>query len=117
MRNVQLQLSIWCFCTKQSKRASTVPVNMIGVHLTCLQYVQAPNLGLSNFVKLNSNALALSCMIFRVIRADATEEGDTHINMNGFLEKWTKGEKNLWAMKLDMQFLDHHSKQFLDLQA
>ncbi len=28
-----------------------------------------------------------------------------------------KGDTNLRAMKLDMQFLDHHRKQFLDLQA
>jgi hypothetical protein len=29
----------------------------------------------------------------------------------------TKGNTNLRAMKLDMQFLDHHCKQCLDLQA
>jgi hypothetical protein len=28
-----------------------------------------------------------------------------------------KREKNLRAMNVDMQFLNHHSKQFLDLQA
>ncbi len=63
MRNVALQLLIWCSCTMQHKRASTVPVIMIGVHY--LHYVQAPNLGLSNFVKLTSKAFALSCMIFK----------------------------------------------------
>jgi hypothetical protein len=36
-------------------------------------------------------------------------EGDTYININGFLAEWTKGKKNLQAMKLDMQFLEHHS--------
>ena len=64
MRNVPLQLQIWCSCITQRKRASMVPVKMTGVHLTCYSYVRAQKLGLSNFVKLTSNAFALSCLIF-----------------------------------------------------
>ncbi len=39
------------------------------------------------------------------------------MNVKGFLAEWRKGNTYLQAMKLDMQFLDHHCKQFLDLQA
>jgi hypothetical protein len=42
---------------------------------------------------------------FRVIQADAAE-GDTYINVGGFLAEWTRGKKI--CMKLVMQFLDHH---------
>ncbi len=38
-------------------------LKMIGVHLTCLLYVRAQKMVLSNFVKLTSNAFALTCMI------------------------------------------------------
>jgi hypothetical protein len=65
---------------------------MIGVHLTCLLYVRAQKMVLSNFVKLTSNAFALTCMLRRVIRADAAE-GDTYINVGGFLSEWTTGKK------------------------
>ena len=40
------------------------PVKLIAVHLTCLLYVRAQKMVLSNFVKLTSNAFALTCMIF-----------------------------------------------------
>ncbi len=40
------------------------PVKMIGVYLTCLLYVLAQKMVLSNFVMLTSNAFALTCMIF-----------------------------------------------------
>ena len=55
MRNFPLELIIWCSCKTQRKRASMVPVKMIGVHLTCFPYVRAQKLGLSIFVKLTSN--------------------------------------------------------------
>jgi len=42
----------------------TVLLKMIGVHLTYLLYVQALKMVLSNFVKLTSNAFALTYMIF-----------------------------------------------------
>jgi hypothetical protein len=78
MKSVQLQLQIWCSCITQRKRAwaCTVLLKMIGVHLTCLLYVLAQKLVLSDFVKLTSDAFALTCMIFHMIRADAAE-GDT----------------------------------------
>jgi hypothetical protein len=39
-------------------------LKMICVHLTCLLYVRAQKMVLSNFVKLTSNAFAITCMIF-----------------------------------------------------
>jgi hypothetical protein len=59
--------------------------------LTCLLYVLAQKMVLSNFVKLTSNAFALTCIIFCVIPADAAE-GDTYINVGGFLAEWTAGK-------------------------
>ena len=64
MKSVLLQLKIWCSCITQRKRACMALLKMIGVHLTCLLYVLAQKMVLSNFVKLTSNAFALTCMIF-----------------------------------------------------
>ena len=64
MKSVLLQLKIWCSRITQRKRACTVLLNMIGAHLTCLLYVLAQKMVLSNFVKLTSNAFVLTCMIF-----------------------------------------------------
>ncbi len=49
MKSVPLQLQIWCSCISQRKRACTVLLNleMIGVHLTSLLYVQAQKMILS----------------------------------------------------------------------
>jgi hypothetical protein len=57
---------------------------------------QGTKMGFSNFVKPTSNAFALTCRIFRVIRADA-EEGDTYINVGGFLTQGTKSRKKIAA--------------------
>ena len=40
-----------------------------------------------------------------------------YIHVSGFLTEWSKSKKVLKSMKLDMQFLDHHRQQFLDLHA
>jgi len=40
-----------------------------------------------------------------------------YIHVSGFLTEWSKSKKVLKTMKLDMQFLDHHRQQFLDLHA
>jgi len=73
--------------------------------------------GFVKFCKAHEQRIRTLLHEFRVIRADASDEGDTYINVSGFLAEWTKGRKNLRAMKLDMQFLDHHRKQYLDLHA
>ncbi len=84
MKSVMLQLKIWCSCITQRKRACMVLLKMIGVNLTCLLYVRAQKMVLSNFVKLTRNAC--------VIPADAAE-GDTYINVGGFLAERTTGKK------------------------
>ena len=73
--------------------------------------------GFVKFCKAHEQRIRTLLHEFRVIRADASDEGDTYINVSGFLAEWTKGRKNLRAMKLDMQFLDHHRKQYPDLHA
>ena len=40
-----------------------------------------------------------------------------YIHVSGFLTECSKSKKVLKTMKLDMQFLDHHRQQFLDLHA
>ncbi len=74
--------------------------------MTCLLYAWHKN-GFVKFCKAHEQRLRINLHNFRVIRADAAE-GDTYINVGGFLAEWTTGEKKLWAMKLVMQFLDHH---------
>ncbi len=76
MKSVPLQLQIWCSFITQRKRACTVLLKMIGVHLTCLLYVQAQKKVLSIFVKAHEQRLRLNLHDFRVIRANAAE-GDT----------------------------------------
>ena len=63
--------------------------------------------GFVQICKAHEQRLRLNLHDFRVIRADA-EEGDTYINVGGFLSEWTKSKKSLRPMKIDMQFLDHH---------
>jgi hypothetical protein len=58
--------------------------------------------------KAHEQRLRINLHNFRVIRADAAE-GDTYINVGGFLAEWTTGKKKLRAMNLVMQLLDHHS--------
>ncbi len=99
----------------QRKRASMVPVIMIGAHL--FAWCLGTESVFIKICKANQQHICSLLYDFRVIQADAKEEGDTYININRFLADWTKGNTNLRAMKLDMQFLDHHSKQFLDLEA
>ena len=45
------------------------------------------------------------------------QKGDTCIHVSGFLAEWSKSKKVLKSLKLDMQFLDHHRTQFLELHA
>ena len=73
--------------------------------------------GFVKFCKAHEQRIRTLLPDFRVTRADADDEGDTYINVSGFLAEWTKGKKNLRPLKLDMQFLDHHRKQYLDLHA
>ncbi len=49
--------------------------------------------GFVNFCKAHEQRLRLNLHDFRVIRADAAE-GDTYINVGGFLAEWTTGGKN-----------------------
>jgi hypothetical protein len=53
-----------CCNITQRKSACTDLLKIIGMHLTPLLYVRAQKMVLSNFVKLTSNAFALTCMIF-----------------------------------------------------
>ena len=69
-------------------------LKMIGVHLTCLLYVHAQKNGFVKFCEAHEQRLRLNVHDFRVIRADAAE-GDTYINVGGFLAEWTTGEKHL----------------------
>ncbi len=71
------------------KRASTVPVIMIGVHLFAL--CLGTKYGFIKLRKAHQQRIRTPLYDFRVIRADATEEGDTYINVKGFLAEWTKG--------------------------
>ena len=50
MKSVLLQLKIWCSCITKRTRACMALLKMIGVHLTCLLYVRAQKMVLSNFV-------------------------------------------------------------------
>ncbi len=113
LRSVPLQLQLWCSCITQPKRASTV---LTGVHLTCVPCALC--LGTkAGFVKAcKAHEQRIFMHDFRVIRADA-DEGDTYINVGRFLAEWTNTNKLLRAMKVDMQFLDHHSKQYLVFRA
>ncbi len=49
--------------------------------------------GFVEFCEAHEERLRLNVHDFRVIRADAAE-GDTYINVGGFLAKWTTGKKN-----------------------
>ena len=76
--------------------------------------------GFFEFCKAHEQRICTLLPDFRVIRADADDEGDTYIHVSGFLtecREWSKSKKVLKSMKLDMQFLDHHRQQFLDLHA
>jgi hypothetical protein len=73
--------------------------------------------GFVKFCKAHEQRIRTLLHTFRVIRADADDEGDTCIQVSGFLAEWNKSKKVLKSLKLDMQFLDHHRKQFLDLHA
>ena len=73
--------------------------------------------GFVKFCKAHEQRIRTLLPDFRVVRADADDEGDTYINVSGFLAEWTKAKKNLRPLKLGMQFLDHHRKQYLDLHA
>ncbi len=54
----------------------------------------------------------------RVVREDNDSEEDTFTTVSKFITDWkARGKNTLKAMKLDMQFLDHHSTQYLDLHA
>ncbi len=93
MKSVLLKLKIWCSCFTQRKRACTALLKMIGVHLTCLLYVLAQKKkGFVKFCEAHEQRLRLNVHDFRVIRADAAE-GDTYINVGGFLAEWTTGKK------------------------
>jgi hypothetical protein len=69
------------------------PVIMIGVHLFAL--CPGTKSGFIKFRKAHQQSICTLLYNFRVIRADATEEGDTYINVKGFLAEWTKGNTNL----------------------
>ena len=73
--------------------------------------------GFVKFCKAHEQRIRTLLHTFRVLRADATDEGDTCINVSGFLAEWSKSKKVLKSLKLDMQFLDHHRTQFLELHA
>jgi hypothetical protein len=73
--------------------------------------------GFVKFCKAHEQRIRTLLHTVRVIRADATDQGDTYIHVSGFLTEWSKSKKVLKSLKLDMQFLDHHRKQFLDLHA
>ena len=74
--------------------------------------------GFVKFCKAHEQRVRILLPHFRVIRADAVEEGDTFITVGGFHAEWNKEKKkNLRPMKLDMQFLDHHRTQYLELHA
>ena len=49
--------------------------------------------GFVKICKAHKQRLRLNLHDFRVIRADAAE-GDTYINVGGFLAEWTTGKKN-----------------------
>jgi hypothetical protein len=72
---------------------------------------QGTKAGIFKFCKAHEERICILLHDFRVIRADAAAEGDTYINRDfgGFLAESTKGEKYMRAMKVNMQFLDHHS--------
>jgi hypothetical protein len=72
--------------------------------------------GFVKFCKAHEQRIRINLHDFRVIRADV-EEGDTYISVGGFLTEWTKSKKSFRPMKIDMQFLDHHRKQYLNLHA
>ena len=48
--------------------------------------------GFVKFCEAHEQRLRLNVHDFRVIRADAVE-GDTYINVGGFLAEWTTGKK------------------------
>ncbi len=52
--------------------------------------------GFVKFCKAHEQRLRINLHDFRVIRADA-EEGDTYINVSGFLTEWTKSRKKVAA--------------------
>ena len=56
--------------------------------------------GFVKFCKAHEQHIRTLLHEFRVIRADASDEGDTYINVSGFLVEWTKARKNLWPLKL-----------------
>ena len=73
--------------------------------------------GFVKFCKAHEQRIRTLLHTFRVLRADAQDEGDTCIHVSGFLAEWSKSKKVLKSLKLDMQFLDHHRTQFLELHA
>jgi len=52
--------------------------------------------GFVKFCKAHEQRIRSNLHDFRVIRADA-EEGDTYINVGGFLTEWTKSKKKFAA--------------------
>ena len=73
-------------------------LKMIGVNLTCLLNVLAQKNGFVKICEAHEQRLRLNVHDFRVIRADAAE-GDTYINVGGFLAEWTTGGKNCGQLK------------------
>ncbi len=73
----------------QRKRASMVPIIMIGVHLFAL--CPGTKSGVIKFRKAHQQSIRTLLYDFRVIQTDATEESDTYINVKWFLVEWKKG--------------------------
>ncbi len=102
-----VQLRIWYSCITQRKRACTVLLKMIGVHLTYLLSVQAQKVVLSNFVKLTSNAFALTCMIFAWFELMLPRMILT-LTLADSLRNRLHEKKIAGNDKVTLQFLDHH---------
>ena len=61
---------------------------------------QGTKAGFIKFCKAHEQRIRTLLPDFRVIRANADDEGDTYINVSGFLAEWTKARKNLRPLKL-----------------
>ncbi len=111
-----LQLQTWCSCITQRKRVLYGPVkhnrSAFDLFVLCLGSTN----GFVKFCKAHEQRLRLNLHDFRVIRADA--EGVTlTLTLADSLLNGLNREEKMRPMKIDMQFLNHRRKQYLDLHA
>ncbi len=97
MKSVLLQLKIWCSCITERKRACTAcwpvrPVKNDRSAFDLFALCLGTKNGIVRFCEAYEQRLRPNVHDFRVIRADAVE-GDTYINVAGFLAEWTTGKK------------------------